>query len=125
MRHVDTAMDDFNTGIDGSKPEEPTDEELSRLSAVQALRDFEVANGRVIDLTGRLVITAEELLTARQELEEVRAERDELRSRLHDLSAQHEALLTTHERTLARKSVQFGEAIWAARRSIASRRRDD
>jgi hypothetical protein len=117
-------MDDLAPRTDAPSPSEPTDEALSRLSLIQALRDFEVANGRVIDLTERLVVTAEELVTAREELEAVRAERDALRDRLVDLSARHETLREIHEQTLARKSVRLGEAIWSARGSLPARRRD-
>lgn len=116
-------MDDLDTRSNAQSSQEPTEEALSRLSLVQALRDFEVANGRVIDLTERLLITAEELLTARQELEEISAERDDLRVRLEKVSALHKALVDTHERTMARKSVRLGEAMWAARQSITAGRR--
>ena len=123
MRSLDTAVGDLDVAADPPPAsEEPTEQELSRLSLVQALRDFEVANGRVIDLTERLVVTAEELMAARRELDAVRTERDELRARLDDLSARHENLLETHERVLQRKSLKLGEAIWAARRSVANRR---
>ena len=115
-------MDDLDTRTDAPSSR-PTDEALGHLSLIQALRDFEVANGRVVDLTERLVITAEELLEARQELDAVRAERDELRTRLEELSARYDALHETHQRTLERKSVKVGEAIWAASRSIPVRRR--
>lgn len=123
MRSLDTAVGDLDVAADPPPAsEEPTEEELSRLSLVQALRDFEVANGRVIDLTERLVVTAEELVAARRELEAVRGERDNLRARLDDISARHQTLLEAHERTLQRKSLRLGEAIWSARRSINSRR---
>ncbi len=117
-------MDDLDTQNDAPSPHEPTEDALSRLSLMQALRDFEVANGRVIDLTERLVLTAEELVMAHEELNAIRTERDVLRARLDDLSARHETLRETHERTLARKSVRLGEAILSARRSIPARRGD-
>jgi chromosome segregation ATPase len=117
-------MDDLDIQAGAPSPQEPTEDALSRLSLVQALRDFEVANGRVIDLTERLVVTADELVTARHELVAVRAERDDLRARLDELTARHQALLETHQRTLARKSVRLGEALWAARRSIPARSGD-
>lgn len=117
-------MDDLDTRTDAPSPSETIEEGLDRLSLIQALRDFEVANGRVVDLTERLVVTSEELLAARQELDAVRAERDDLRARLDDLVARHEALQETHERTLERKSVKLGQAMWEARRAIPLRRRD-
>jgi hypothetical protein len=117
-------MDDLGTRTDGQGRREPVEESLDRLSLVQTLRDFEVANGRVIDLTERLVVTSEELLAARLELDSTRAERDDLRARLDDLARRHEALLETHARTLERKSVKVGQAVWQARRAIPVRRRD-
>jgi cell division protein FtsB len=120
MRSLDTAVGD----VAPTSPDEPTEKELSRLSLVQALRDFEVANGRVIDLTERLVVTADELMKTREELDGLRAERDDLAARLADLNARHDALLEAHQKTLERKSVKLGETIWAARRSITSRRQD-
>ena len=117
-------IEDLDTRIDEPIPQESAEDALSLLSLTQALRDFEVANARVIDLTERLVITADELVTARQELDAIRVERDDLQARLDDLTARHETLRETHERTLARKSVRLGEAIWSASRSIRARRRD-
>ena len=117
-------MEDLETRADAPSPRAPVEEGLDRLSLIQALRDFEVANGRVIDLTERLVVTADELLAAREELDAVRAERDELKARLDDLAARHEALQETHARTLERKSVKLGQAIWEARRSMPLPRRD-
>lgn len=117
-------MDDLDTRTDAPSPSEPIEEGLDRLSLIQALRDFDVANGRVIDLTERLVVTSEELLATRQELDAVRAERDDLRARLEDLARRHEELSETHARTLDRKSVKLGQAIWEARRSIPRRRQD-
>jgi hypothetical protein len=42
--------------------------ELDRLSLEQALRDFEIANTRVRDLTQRLVEQSREVLALREEL---------------------------------------------------------
>lgn len=120
-----TPMDDLDTRTDAPSSQEPTEEALSRLSLVQALRDFEVANARVIDLTERLVATSEELLAARAELgaaraevEAARAEAAALQARLDDLGARHEALHQTYQRTLARKSVRVANALY----SVARRR---
>ncbi len=118
-------MDDVDTRLsDHEQSHAPSHSDaLDRLSLVQALRDFEVANGRVIDLTQRLVLTAEQLVSTRDELATVRAERDGLDVRLDDLGAQLEALRETHERTLQRKSLRFGDALYSAGRSALSRRR--
>ncbi len=42
--------------------------ELDRLSVEQALRDFEIANARTIDLTQRLVDLSREVVTLREQL---------------------------------------------------------
>jgi septal ring factor EnvC (AmiA/AmiB activator) len=118
-------MDDLDLTLshdERSHAPSPADE-LDRLSLVQALRDFEVANGRVIDLTQRLVVTAEELATTREQLAAVRAERDELSAKVDDLVAQLDELRETHDRTLQRKSVRVGDALWSAGRAVRSRRR--
>lgn len=57
------------------------DREFDHLSLTQALQDVEVANGRVIDLTQRLVTTAEELRRARLELERLRTESEAMHER--------------------------------------------
>lgn len=58
---------------------------IDRLSLEAALRDFEVANARVVDLTSRLTLLNEELLRARHELALSRiavADVEEVRARL-------------------------------------------
>lgn len=117
-------MEDLEIRTDPPSTGAAVDQALDRLSLTQALKDFEVANGRVIDLTERLVITAEELLATREEVDAVRAERDELRAELDDLTRRYEELRDTHARTLERKSVKLGQAVWQARRSIPRPRRD-
>ena len=42
--------------------------ELDRLSLEQALRDFEVANARVVDLTQRLIGLSHEITSLREQL---------------------------------------------------------
>lgn len=54
--------------------------ELDRLSLIQALHDFEVANARVVDLTQRLIGASRELATAREELVSLQREHEELRA---------------------------------------------
>ncbi len=118
-------MDDLDTKISDDEKAVALShaDELDRLSLVQALRDFEVANGRVIDLTQRLVVTAEELAVTREELAAVRAERDELRARVDVIAPELQALRETHDRTLQRTSVRVGDAVWSVARSLLSRRR--
>ena len=78
--------------------------ELDRLSLAQALRDFEVANARVVDLTQRLVGASQELVAARQELETLRREHEELR-------AEHDQMRRSRAFRLASK-------IWAIRNAL-------
>jgi predicted nucleic acid-binding Zn-ribbon protein len=47
---------------------EELDRELDRLSLEQAIRDFEIANARVIDLTQRLIDLADEVAILREQL---------------------------------------------------------
>ncbi len=72
---------------------------IDRLNLEAALRDFETANARVVDLTSRLTLQHEELLRTRHELTmtQIRAaDVDEVRAQLaHAL----------HERDLARAEV--------------------
>lgn len=57
--------------------------EIDRLSLEQALRDFEIANARVIDLTQRLISANEKALAGQREADELRVELTQLRS-VHD-----------------------------------------
>lgn len=84
----------------------PTDleHELDRLSLAQALRDFDVANARVVDLTQRLIAAGDELAEARRELEELRRQHDELRS--------------THEQMRRSKAFKLANRIWAVRNAL-------
>ena len=70
----------------GREPEE-LERELDRLSLDQALRDFEIANARVVDLTQRLVdlgheVTAlrEQLVGAQEALVDARRENEAIRA---------------------------------------------
>ena len=58
-------------------------ETVDRLSLIQALKDFEVANARVLDLTHRLTELNQELL---------------------ELRSEHERLRIAHNQTLARRA---------------------
>ena len=82
-------------------PAEAIERELDRLSLEQALLDFDVANGRVNDLTERLLAASRELNEARQELEQVRAELDGLRD--------------THDRMRGSAAYRLANRIWEIR----------
>lgn len=65
--------------------------EIDKLSLVQALHDFEVANVRVVDLTQRLVGISRELAAAREELAVLQREHEDLRT-AHDEMQRSRAL---------------------------------
>ena len=99
---------DVSTGAgrppnDGISPTE-LERELDRLSLTQALRDFEVANARVMDLTQRLIAASNDLVAVRQELESLRREHDELRS--------------THEQMRRSRAFKLANRIWAIRNAL-------
>lgn len=48
--------------------------DMDRVSLEQALRDFEIANARVIDLTQRVITLTEQLRAAQHECEQLRIE---------------------------------------------------
>ena len=56
-------------------------ETVDRLSLVQALKDFEVANARVLDLTHRLTELNQELLELRSTHEKLRIEHNKVLAR--------------------------------------------
>lgn len=77
--------------------DDPTlDREIDRLSLDQALRDFEVANARVIDLTNRLIAAHDRIVVLQREADQSRVELNELRS-------QHEAMRSSAAFRLADK----------------------
>lgn len=74
-----TAVDD-HTDAPGASPTSLT-EKLDRLSLVQALKDFEIANARVLDLTHRLTELNQELLELRSTHERLRIEHNQALAR--------------------------------------------
>lgn len=80
------------------------EEEIDRLSLEQAIRDFEVANARVVDLTQRLLEAGRELAAARQQLEALRREHEELRS--------------VHEQMHRSRAFKLANRIWAIRNAL-------
>lgn len=80
--------------------------EMDRLSLVQALRDVEVANARVTDLTRRLIGAGDELLAARRELDVLRREHDEFRS--------------TVDQMRSSRAFRLANRIWAVRNALTS-----
>ena len=84
---------------DGSPDAAELEREIDRLSLVQALHDVEVANGRVIDLTQRLVSASAELAELRRDYEELREQ---------------------YERTQERKVVRLADRLYALARAWRS-----
>lgn len=99
---------DVSTGSGRAPSEEisPTEleRELDRLSLTQALRDFEVANARVMDLTQRLIAASNDLVAVRQELDTLRREHEELRS--------------THDQMRRSRAFKLANRIWAIRNAL-------
>lgn len=89
--------------VESSGPS-PLAKEMDDLSLSQALRDFEIANARVIDLTQRLV-------EASKTIAELRAEIDVARAEMKDLEARHEAMQHSMAFRIASK-------IWAVRNAF-------
>lgn len=82
----------------------PLDKELDNLSLTQALRDFEIANARVVDLTQRLV-------EANATITDLRAEIDVARAEMKDLEQRHEAMVHSTAFRIASK-------LWAVRNAL-------
>jgi chromosome segregation ATPase len=78
--------------------------EIDRLSLAQAIRDFEIANARTIDLTQRLI-------SANERIRELQKEADELRVTLASLQAAHDAMKGSH-------AFRIAEKIWAVRNAV-------
>jgi hypothetical protein len=88
---------------------QPTDdaslrEEIDRLSLEQALRDFEVANARVIDLTQRLISANDKVVAQQQELDRLQVELTQLRS--------------VHEAMRGSAAFRIANKIWAMRNAL-------
>lgn len=80
--------------------------ELDRLSLAQALRDVEVANARVADLTQRLIGAGDELVSTRRELDQLRREHDDFRA--------------TVDQMRSSKAFRLANRIWAVRNALSS-----
>ena len=88
---------------------QPTDdallrEEIDRLSLEQALRDFEVANARVVDLTQRLISANDKVVEQQQELDQLRVELTQLRS--------------VHEEMRGSAAFRIANRLWAMRNAL-------
>jgi hypothetical protein len=88
---------------------QPTDdavlrEEIDRLSLEQALRDFEVANARVVDLTQRLISANDKVVAQQQELDQLRVELAELRA--------------VHEAMRGSAAFRIADKLWALRNAL-------
>jgi exonuclease VII small subunit len=59
------------------------EKEIGLLSLEQALRDFEIANARVVDLTQRLIAANDRVVALQREADQSRVELTELRA-LHN-----------------------------------------
>jgi chromosome segregation ATPase len=89
-----------------SEPTEETTlkEEIDRLSLEQALRDFEIANARVVDLTQRLISSNDKVISLQRDLDILRVEMAELRA--------------THEAMQGSAGFRIASRIWALRNAV-------
>lgn len=78
--------------------------EMDALSLRQALRDFEVANARAIDLTQRLIAANSQILDLQRELDVLRLEYSELDA--------------THEAMRGSQAFRLADKIWTLRNLI-------
>jgi hypothetical protein len=91
------AIDEATPGpAKASRKSEALARELDALSLTQALRDFEVANARVIDLSRRIIEANEHTLELQREL-------DRLAAAFHVLNVEHHALRTSGAYRLSEK----------------------
>lgn len=87
-----------------TEPSEPSAEEsldegelereMDRLSLEQAIRDFEIANARVVDLTQRLITSNDRAVQLQQDL-------DRTQTALVELNSQHQEVLGSQAYRLA------------------------
>ena len=97
-------MSEIERTDDGDRGPTPLQKELDELNLTQALRDFEVANARVLDLTQRLV-------SANAALAETRAELERTEADLRALRAEHEAMRGS-------AAFRIASRIWAVRNAL-------
>src|SRR5262245_36034263 len=67
-RREDVMARNVSTNSGNEVTESELERELDRLSVEQALRDFEIANARTVDLTQRLVDLSHEVTSLREQL---------------------------------------------------------
>jgi hypothetical protein len=77
---------------------------IDQVSLEQALRDFDVANARVIDLTRRLVASEHEIVTLQRQI-------DEAAIALRDLQTEHQAMQSSAAFRIASKIWNFRNAL--------------
>lgn len=87
------------------------DQDLNRLALTNALKDFEVANARVIDLTRQLIDAARKLDAAEKAGSVLTQQLAQAEAELRALRLQYDELLSTRTFKVAR-------VIWAARRFL-------
>ena len=82
--------------------------ELDRLSLMQAVRDFEIANARVIDLTQRLI-------SANQRIVELQKANDLSETALVELQSRHDELHGRHAELRGSRAYQMAQKAGALR----------
>ena len=82
--------------------------ELDRLSLMQAVRDFEIANARVVDLTQRLI-------SANQRIVELQRVNDLSETALVELQSRHAELHSRHAELAGSRAYQLAQKAGALR----------
>ena len=88
----------------GIRDQKALQEELDRISLVQALTDADIATARVIDLTERLV--------------EARVQINSLRGELEELKLEHGAYRAEQEQMQSSQAFKLAKRLWAIRNAL-------
>lgn len=120
MADIDTTTDDVAEATQRRHPEVPQ-AEIDRLNLVHALKDFEVANARVVDLTARLTTLQEQYLSLQHEATMYRlqnASADDLRARADFLEYERNVARTEAAQLRASRSFRIGSMITRVLRKL-------
>ena len=91
----------------GATPRADFQAEIDALSLSQALIDVEIANGRVVDLTQRLIEALDTNVRLREDLEQLRGE--------------HQELQRVHHGAVTSRAYRLAEKVSAVRRMLRGR----
>lgn len=105
-----------DTAVETTQDSRPTSSvDLDRLSLVQCLQDFEVANARVMDLTARLTGLNSTVVAQTSELEKLRRRNRVLRQQKQSLKQELEAIQGSRS---FRSAAAAARVVQRARKSV-------